>query len=344
MSGSGKGRASRRGLLPKLAQGFALAKVYRAYRARRARGVAKPVRLWIEPTDRCNLHCVMCPTGTGEFFPGGPGFMTFETFAKVIDEAKEFAFDVNLHHRGESLIHKELPRMIRYAADAGLFTNLHTNGTLLDAARSRAILDSGLDFLSVSFDALDPEEYPRVRPGAKFEKTLEAVRTFLRLRAETGAKRPFVAVEAIDFHPGDGRSNEEKRTSLAALFPADPPDRVRVKALHNWAGSAESGSALDTRRFAPCTFLWYSLTVLWDGRVMPCPQDTHGHLALGNVADSSLAAIWDGDALVSLREKMARAEWQDLVPCRTCDRIFRTRRAGLPTEGWREFLWENLTR
>ncbi len=303
-----------------------------------------PVRLWIEPTDRCNLRCVMCPTGTGEGFPGGSGLMAFETFAKVIDETKAFAFDVNLHHRGESLIHKELPRMIRHAADAGLFTNLHTNGTLLTRERSDAIVRSGLDFLSVSFDAIDPAEYPKVRPGATFEKTLEGVRTLLRARREAGARRPFVAVEAIDFHPGDGRSREEKRRSLAAHFGAEPPDRVRVKALHNWAGSTDGGAGLDTSRYAPCTFLWYSLTVLWDGRVMPCPQDMQGHLALGSVANETIASIWDGASLVRLREKMARGEWRDLVPCRTCDRIFRARRAGLPREGWREFLWENLTR
>jgi len=330
--------------MKKLAQGVALARVWKAYRARLASGVRKPIRLWVEPTDRCNLKCVMCPTGTGEGFPGGPGFMTFETFEKVIDEAKDFAFDVNLHHRGESLIHKELPRMIRHAADAGLFTNLHTNGTLLDEARSRALVESRLDFLSVSFDAIEPAEYASVRPGAKFEKTLEAVKTFLRVRRESGAKRPYVAIEAIDFHPDDGRSRDDKRAALAALFPDDAPDRIRVKALHNWAGSYEAGGTLDAKHFAPCTFLWYSLTVLWDGRVMPCPQDMHGHLALGNVRESTLAEIWDGAPLRELREKMARAEWRDLVPCATCDRIFRPRRAGLPNEGWREFLWENLTR
>jgi radical SAM protein with 4Fe4S-binding SPASM domain len=153
-----------------------------------------------------------------------------------------------------------------------------------------------------------------------------------------------VTVEAIDFHPNDGRSQEEKRRSLAALFPEIAPDRVRVKALHNWAGSYTTNGGLDSSAFKPCTFLWYSLTVLWDGRVLPCPQDTDGKLALGNVNDASLASIWEGDSLRRLREKMKSGDWQDLVPCKTCDRIFRPTKAGIPKEGWREFLWENLTR
>ena len=86
-----------------------------------------PIRLWVEPTSYCNLRCVMCP----QSFPRAhaKGYMDWDLFRKIIDEAAEFVYDINLHHTGESTLHKRLPDMIAYARQAGIYTRLHSNGT-----------------------------------------------------------------------------------------------------------------------------------------------------------------------------------------------------------------------
>src|SRR3972149_1387897 len=75
---------------------------------------------------------VVSPQSAGR--PFAKGYMEFDLFRKIVDEAKGFVYDVNLHHRGESTIHPRLPDMVRYAKDAGLYTRLHSNGTLLHDA------------------------------------------------------------------------------------------------------------------------------------------------------------------------------------------------------------------
>jgi hypothetical protein len=314
-----------------------------AYRARRVRGVPPPFRLWIEPTSACNLKCVMCPTGMG-LVPKG-GYMDVDLFTRIVDEARPFAHNVNLHHRGESLLHPRLPEMIRIASQAGLRTNLHSNGTLLDEKRSRALIESGLDLVSFSFDGPDPEQFERIRVRASFEETLEGIREFLRVRALLRSKRPVTVIEAIDFGNEAGSRNgaQSAKERLAALFREHRPDRIRVKRPHNWAGDW-SPSALDRGDFLPCSFLWYSLTILWDGTIMPCPQDMLGRLALGKVDGGGLLAAWNGAALVSLRERMARGDVEGLDPCRSCDRIRRPQILGLPREELSQFLRENLLR
>ena len=139
-----------------------------------------PIRLWIELSSACNLRCVMCPQSE----PGSieRGFMKFELFKKIIDEAKTFVYDINLHHRGESLLHPELARMIDYAAKAGLYTRLHTNATILDEEKARAILEAGLDFLSFSFDGFTAETYEKIRRRANFETTINHISNFLKLK------------------------------------------------------------------------------------------------------------------------------------------------------------------
>jgi MoaA/NifB/PqqE/SkfB family radical SAM enzyme len=52
------------------------------------------------------------------------GMMDFATFKKIIDESRgklEFTY---LHLFGESLLHPDLFKMIRYCNDAGIFGNI----------------------------------------------------------------------------------------------------------------------------------------------------------------------------------------------------------------------------
>ena len=157
-----------------------LAKIFAAYKKKKVELDYLPVRLWIEPTSYCNLNCIMCPNKS--LPKEKKGFMEFGLFRKIIDEARHFAFDVNLLHRGESLLHPDFFRMVRWAHDAGLFTKFHTNGTLLDEAKSRALLQSGIDQLTFSFDGYDKDTYEAIRVNADFAKTVANIVRFLELK------------------------------------------------------------------------------------------------------------------------------------------------------------------
>ena len=127
-----------------------LAQMALGYWTRALKPGYRPVKMWVEPTNTCNLKCVMCPQSCDET-PFKRGFMEFSLFRKIIDEAKDFVFDINLHHSGESLLHPDIIEMIRYAKQAGIYTRMHTNATKLDEKKAQGILDAGLDFLSFSF-------------------------------------------------------------------------------------------------------------------------------------------------------------------------------------------------
>ena len=138
-------------------------RMFRSYRKKRARLEYLPVRLWVEPTSVCNLRCVMCPNK--DLPREQKGFMDFALFQKIIDEAKDFIFDVHLLHRGESLLHPDFFKMVRYAHDAGIATRFHTNGTLLDEDKARRLIEAGLDQFAFSFDGfrrrnlrIDPDQ------------------------------------------------------------------------------------------------------------------------------------------------------------------------------------------
>ena len=306
-----------------------------------------PIRMWVEPTNSCNLKCVMCPQSC-EDIKFRRGFMELSLFKKIIDEAKDFVYDMNLHHSGESLLHPDIIEMVGYAKDAGIYTRMHTNATRLDEEKAKGILDAGLDFLSFSFDGYEKKTYEEIRRGANFEQTLENILRFLRVKKERGLERPFTVFEVIDFtaRPGTPASllkETPEQQEFQTQFDDLPLDKFVLKAPHNWAGTHDTeGNPLHPEKFCACTFPWYAMVVFWNGNVSPCPQDFYNNLCLGNVKESTIREVWHGEQAVRLRQKMKTKDYRDLNPCATCDLLYRDSLLGIPTSHMKNFIRESL--
>jgi radical SAM protein with 4Fe4S-binding SPASM domain len=295
-----------------------------------------PVRLWIELTSYCNLQCIMCPNK--KLKKEDKGYMDFDLYRKIIDEASSFAFDVNLAHRGESLLYPDIIKAIRYAKARNIFTRLHTNGSLLSPELSSSIIDSALDRISFSFDGYTKENYEKIRIKGDFDKTIENIIRLLKMKKSMERKKPQVAIEVIDFTPEETKKDARAKKEFSERFKGLPLDELVVKELHNWAGETSSEKPSSIRTI--CTFPWNALIIFWDGSVLPCSQDFFGSYILGNVKHSSLREIWNNKKMVFLRKKLAAKDVTDLNPCATCDRLSRKNILGVP----REYLWKFISK
>jgi radical SAM protein with 4Fe4S-binding SPASM domain len=317
-----------------------LGRSYLAYRRGRLRLDYLPFRLWVEPSSRCNLACPMCAQRTMP--ETEKGLMDAALFRTVVDQVSGFAREVNITHRGEPLLHPEIAEMVGYASSRGILTRLHTNATLLDESISRRLIDAGLDLLSFSIDGYDEAQYETNRVGADFEQVVANVQGFLKLKRSLASAKPYTVVQVIEM-PGQERPRDIK-DSFWQRFEGLSLNEAYVKGPTNWAGSCQI-PGLDVSavgEYRPCTFLWYSLTVFWDGRVFPCPQDFSDSNLLGSVRTRPIRDVWNGEAMISLREAMINGRYDELHPCRICDRLFRQRVAGLPRRNLWPFLVENV--
>ncbi len=324
-----------------------LARLYCAYALRRPSAPGRlPIRLWLEPTNACNLRCVMCPNSQPDRMK--TGMMDLDLFKRIVDEAEGEVHDVNLHHRGESLLHADFPEMARYASGRGMVTRLHTNATRLDEQMSRALIEAGLDFISFSFDGYEKETYESIRIGADFDETLGNVVRFLELKRELGSPGPFTVLEVIEF--GRDRAPEEVRRGFHQRLEGVGLDRLVTKPPHNWAGSYDEGrggtpvpaqpSVRAGGRITPCTFPWFALVVFWNGDVVACPQDFFGENLVGNLHNRTLSEIWNGDELGRLRREMARGELEGRKACAGCDMLDRRTFMRIPVANLKTFLKE----
>jgi MoaA/NifB/PqqE/SkfB family radical SAM enzyme len=152
---------------------------------------APPVCLYLEVTNRCNLLCETCPRTFEALEP--PADMSWELFTRIVDQAHGLKRAV-LHGVGEPMLVPELPRMIRYLKDRGVYVLFNTNGTLLREKRFAALIDSGLDELRVSLDAADAASYTAVRGRPFFDRIVRDVRNLREYQERAGATHPKISL------------------------------------------------------------------------------------------------------------------------------------------------------
>src|ERR1700741_177471 len=150
-----------------------------------------PVCLYLEVTNRCNLLCTTCPRTYEELEP--PADMDWELFTSIVDQVPDLARAV-LHGVGEPMLVANLPRMVRYLKDRGVYVLFNTNGTVLSERNGRALIESGLDELRVSLDASNRESFKAIRGRDYFGRITRNVRAFRELQEREGHTRPQVSV------------------------------------------------------------------------------------------------------------------------------------------------------
>lgn len=313
----------------------ALLRIFLDYKKGKTYLKSLPIRLWVELVSTCNLICVMCPNK--DLPENDRGFMDFEIFKKIVDEAKDFVSEINLYHRGESLLHPQIDEIIRYARQRGIYTKIHTNGTLLDESLINKLLCSGLHRLTFSYDAYDKETYEKIRVGANYDTVMRNIKRLLEIKKERNSHIN-VSIELIAFPNMKWREIKNKRNELLSKFKELPLNGIIIRKIHNWGGYLNIRKA--SNKYSTCPFPWNALVVLWNGIVLPCTQDFFGDYKLGNVKNSTLKEIWNCEEMEKLRFLLSNGKYSEVKICSNCDRPWRKRFLGVPTE----YLWEFLTK
>lgn len=153
-------------------------------------------KIYIEPTNICNLMCRTCMRNVWD---EQPGRMDTATFAAIRDgiaalPEKPLVFFGGL---GEPLSHPKIVEMVAQVKAQGARVELITNGTLLTARRSKQLIDAGLDTLWVSIDGARPESYSDVRLGAQLSKVIENLDRFRRTRRPAHRPVPEIGIAFV---------------------------------------------------------------------------------------------------------------------------------------------------
>ena len=136
------------------------------HRAQRA--IASPFGLVVEPSNGCNLACPGCVHSENarqrNVFDWSPGMVKADLMRDFLDQYGPYATHIFLYDYGEPLLNPRTPQYVGWAKDSLALTTISSNLSIkkLDA---EAIVESGLDYLTVSVDGATQDVYQVYRRG-----------------------------------------------------------------------------------------------------------------------------------------------------------------------------------
>ena len=271
----------------------------------RERSPVLPEIVQIESTNICNAKCVFCPR---DEMHRRQGIMSFDLFRKIVDECVELGIThVRVHNYGEPFVDRKLVDKVRYAKEKGIQeVGMISNGSLITEQVARGLVDAGLDAITISVDASGKDVFESTRIGLKYDKVIANIERLVRIRAESGKRRPKLILSFV-------RQNNSADEQAFIEHWRKVADKIHITDLHNWGGTLHQQSDVNY----PCYRPWLTFTVLWDGRVSLCCADFDGHTILGDLNTSSIKEIWNNERYLSVRREHLESGGPDV--CRACD-------------------------
>ena len=269
-------------------------------------------RIYIEPTNTCNLDCRTCIRNVWD---EPLGHITAATFESIISGLSTFSPTPQVFFGGfgEPLAHPKIVEMVAAARKAGAQVELITNGILLHEALIRSFIEVGLHRLWVSLDGATPESYSDVRLGAELPRVLHNLGLFQNLRGRRDTPHLGIAYVAM-------KRNIHELASVIRLGENLGADQFSISNLlpHTLDMSAETLYQVSQYNYEPLPAAWSPLISLPrldinDLTQLPLLEALKGH-HLFNVAGQTIN--WGSNHCPFIEKGSLSIRWDGQVsPC-----------------------------
>ncbi len=257
---------------------------------RRTRSDAGPWRITFDTNpDTCNLRCIMCeehsPHSSLQVLRRAEGrprrLMPIDLIRRVVAEAAPRGLrEIIPSTMGEPLLYPHFDEILAICAEHRVMLNLTTNGTFPRRGAeewARRIVPVTSD-VKISWNGASKATQEAIMIGTSWEKVLENVRTFVRVRDEhaaAGGNRCRVTLQLTFLE-----SNVEELADIVDLAIDLGVDRI--KGHHLWV-HFEQVAEQSMRRSAEAIRRWNAAVVSAQAAAAARPLPNGRHLLLENV-------------------------------------------------------------
>jgi radical SAM protein with 4Fe4S-binding SPASM domain len=294
-----------------------------------------PYAVQIEITTRCNLRCEMCARSK-EQAGALNSDMPLDLFNSIVSKLRYPSRHVTLVGLGEPLLHPQLFSIIRSAKERGLIVSLISNFTLIDRETSLSLINSGLDYLFVSFDSGTKSVFEKIRTGASFEEVIDKVKLFVKTKKEVKAKTPAFFLKSTV-----SRRNSKEIRQLISLAGSLGVEGINFGKLfgeekdyihdpscflnmEEFNGSVTIIDPCEIGKFYQCDGL-AGCYITFDGRVLPCgimmqaiSRSEYPRFQLGDLRIDTIDRVWRSGKFKQFRKQIKSHSQPYLPICEEC--------------------------
>ena len=154
-----------------------------------------PRSLYVDINLKCNLRCPQCHRNHPQFEGHEWPTMDFALFKRVADELFPSAYRVILSGGGESLVHKQIDRILEICVRYGVYPTIYSNGTTMTDKRGTLLAKAGT-YLGISIDGASRSTFEALRYPAKWDRLLRSLDIIRETRDRVGNESffPFFTV------------------------------------------------------------------------------------------------------------------------------------------------------
>ena len=286
----------------------------------------------IETTNYCNMKCVMCPRTM--FMTRKNIWIDDDLFEKTTDKVKlhtdksinefwnwvekEYKQPVNevsengfyfsiisrhlvLHGFGEPFLDKKLIERLETCKRKNIPTYFSCTPATMTVEKAKRAMDAGLGVLKFSLDAMEEKKIQSIRgKRANFKDSIDKILELIEYKKQKNLKTILVPC-MIDL--STEKADKEMHKDFLKFW-SDKDVFAYIKSQDNrWL--YENDKDMKNRSHYSrqyCEYPWMSLTIMADGNVVPCTQVSNNELVLGNINETPLEEIWNGEKYKKLRD------------------------------------------
>jgi len=284
-----------------------------------------PLSINFELNFGCNLKCDFCLHSISvhewEYEVDVFKKISFSKYSDIIMEGVvNNLYSVEFNGINEPLLKKDICRYIRFAKENGiLVTSLHTNGVLLTTDMAKDIINSGLNILIFSVDAIKKKTYEQLRKNGDYDVVLNNINNFLNLKKDMKKEFPLVQMSF----------NKNKFNYLElqeyTKYWENKVDAISTSDFCNpFIGGKKEQYIEDMYRLNKCNnrFIcrepFQRLFIRSDGKVHPCCSFFGGEMIIGDIYTESIRDIWNSEKMDSVRKKVNVSLIERNLACCKC--------------------------
>ncbi|MCA3220112.1 MAG: radical SAM protein [Burkholderiales bacterium] len=290
-----------------------------------------PISMLVDPTSLCNFRCQFCPTGDPHLIKQSgrsQNFMPLELLQRILDGVREFEQPLKvlrLYKDGEPLLNPHFAEFVRQAKAVPQVQRVETttNGSKLDRAMARRLMDAGIDRIVISIEGVSAQKYLEfAKVRIDFDALVENIAYLHSIRGQCQ-----IHVKTVQENLGEGEDAVFRelfgpicdRLFIERTVPSWPTFNIdRLVRRESRELDAQHRPLVRKR---VCAYPFYSLSVNSDGTVSPCCVDWRRDLVLGDVRRERLLDIWNGAALAELRRTHIERGRAGNPTCASCGQV-----------------------
>jgi len=212
----------------------------------------------------------------------------------------------------EPLLNPDFRTHITFFREHDLPVSINTNGLLLTEDLSNFIVQSGVEAICISIDAVTKDTLQKSRGTRLLEKIESNTLKLLQIRDSSDSSTPRIGVSFTEEF-----SNKHEKEQFISKW-IKTADFVRVGKVFD-GQTFDSITPTESLR-TPCPALYTTMAIQASGDVSICCLDAYSETNVGNIHSSSIKDIWNGSRLQEVRDMHERNDYSSLEICQNCQR------------------------